>query len=610
MEGGLAQGGAGGSGFNGGGGGAGLGGAIFNQGTLDLVGVTLTNNTAQGGNSGIGFVPGGSGGGGGGLGAAGGLGDGAAGAGGGGFAGAGAAGSNGGAGGAGLGGSEGGGGDPPSAGGFSAFGGEGSQGASSDFGGGGGGFLPLAESFSSNGDGLERLWCGWAPRPLVTAATAAPAAMSATSPDSAPAAGRRAWRRGGGGGTQLNTGSFGAGGGGGVGGGGGAALGGGGGGGFQAAAAALSEANQGSARRLSAAAAAAVPTAANPSRLGGGFGEGFNGVAPGGGMGGAIFNMFGSLTITNSTLAANSVQGGDAGSFLASAQPDLVGSGFGGAVFNLDGNATLINDTLAGNNDSGNSTDGDDLYNLAYGNNINTGGALTASVSLTNDILAGASGGSDLVNDLTGSYVDQATVTVNGPTLIQQPYKDVTRGVTGASSLITGDPKLGPLQNNGGADAHHGGPCGQSGSDQPCPSRQWAPPPPDQRGVPQGPPRRSQGLPGDAGHATGRNRFFHHGLCRDVPLLYRHRRGFAWPDRLQLRGHGVLFHQQHRVEPFARPNDLDQWHGDLPGNAQYVRLYDLDRYRRNARRLRVSHRRDHPVPELGGVEMVRSTILS
>jgi hypothetical protein len=61
---GLAQGGAGGnggvsgsSGGGGGGGGAGLGGAIFNEGTLNVVQSTLSGNTAIGGNSSLGGRP-------------------------------------------------------------------------------------------------------------------------------------------------------------------------------------------------------------------------------------------------------------------------------------------------------------------------------------------------------------------------------------------------------------------------------------------------------------------------------------------------------------------------------------------------------------------------
>lgn len=48
LTGGLAQGGTGGSGTEAGGGGAGMGGAIFNQGTLTLLGLTVSSNSAAG----------------------------------------------------------------------------------------------------------------------------------------------------------------------------------------------------------------------------------------------------------------------------------------------------------------------------------------------------------------------------------------------------------------------------------------------------------------------------------------------------------------------------------------------------------------------------------
>src|SRR5262249_10690732 len=57
LAGGKAQGGAGGTNGGaggGGGGGAGLGGAIFNDGSLNLIASTLTGNTAAGGNGGAG----------------------------------------------------------------------------------------------------------------------------------------------------------------------------------------------------------------------------------------------------------------------------------------------------------------------------------------------------------------------------------------------------------------------------------------------------------------------------------------------------------------------------------------------------------------------------
>jgi hypothetical protein len=179
--------------------------------------------------------------------------------------------------------------------------------------------------------------------------------------------------------------------------------------------------------------------------FGGGSGSssGLGGAGGGGaGLGGAIFNMFGSVTITNSTLAINSAVGG------AGAQG---GSGLGGAIFNLDGTATLVNDTLAGNHvvaGNGNSADGDDLYNLALAPSVvGIGSSTSATVRLTSDILAGTTpaktgGANDVVN--SGA---SASVLAVGPNLIQQVASGT---VSGNGAIINGDPLLGPLQNNGG----------------------------------------------------------------------------------------------------------------------------------------------------------------
>jgi hypothetical protein len=178
-----------------------------------------------------------------------------------------------------------------------------------------------------------------------------------------------------------------------------------------------------------------------------GGGNGNSGGAGGGGagMGGAIFNMFGTLTITNSTLAVNTAQGG-------SVLLGQGGNGFGGAIFNLDGTATLVNDTLAGNHviaGAGEAADGDDIYNLAL--NVGIGNSTTAAVSLTNNILAGTSAPgthsiSDAVNDAEGTSAS-ASITALGTNLVQQD----ANGLFSASiGVINGDPRLGPLQNNGG----------------------------------------------------------------------------------------------------------------------------------------------------------------
>src|SRR5262249_58656776 len=105
----------------------------------------------------------------------------------------------------------------------------------------------------------------------------------------------------------------------------------------------------------------------------------------------------------NSTLTANTAQGGGSGLFKSNG-----GSGYGGALFNLDGAVTLTNSTLAANtvqggegHDGGDDgqADGGAVYNLAYGNNIVSGGAVSATLTLTNSILASTTGGTDLASN-------------------------------------------------------------------------------------------------------------------------------------------------------------------------------------------------------------------
>jgi hypothetical protein len=410
LSGGLAKGG------NGGGGGLGAGGAIFNQGTLSLTGVTLTDNEALGGTgSGVGGLSIG----GGGMGSDAdfnGNGGGFGGSIGSGFGGKGGRGGGGGGGGGGgfVAGSDGA--DVPTksggvGGGLGGFGagivGNGSDGDGGAGGDGNGGLSGTGGSFGNGGDHSK----------------------SDASPNGGGGGGA-----GGGGGKGSTTG--GTGGGGGFGGGGGdggtfqgvggdGGFGGGGGGG---------------------------------SSLGGngGFGAGTGDTAAGGGgagFGGAIFNMgadsahpgSGQATLINCTLANNTAQGGNSNGAGG-------GNGFGGAVFNLDGQVTLLNSTLAANHISGgvgnNSGDaaGGAVFNLAFGNDIDTGDPVTATLVLNNSILANNSGGEDLTsNAINGKGSNTATV-VGTHNLVRS-----TGGTIGAGVVIShADPLLGLLQNNGG----------------------------------------------------------------------------------------------------------------------------------------------------------------
>ena len=204
---------------------------------------------------------------------------------------------------------------------------------------------------------------------------------------------------------------------------------------------------------VAAATSAAVPaSAAAPGNFG--YGSQFSGGGGGAGLGGAIFNMFGSLTVTNSTLAGNTAQGG---AVQNASGAGTAGDAFGGAIFNLDSlngaAVTLVNDTLAGNYVISPDVQvailtnaADDVYNLALGNNITTGKPASAGVILQANILAGSSSGIDLANTANAT-ANFAAVLATGPNLTQQG----TFGSNiGGAPFINDDPLLAPLANNGG----------------------------------------------------------------------------------------------------------------------------------------------------------------
>src|SRR5262249_50733734 len=108
----------------------------------------------------------------------------------------------------------------------------------------------------------------------------------------------------------------------------------------------------------------------------------------GGGFGGAIFNLGGTITITNSTLSGNTAMGGAAGGGSATA-----GTGLGGAIFNLNGTLNLTNDTIFGNSTSGSNTGGSGIYNLSDGETPATqdiGISSASTVTMTNTIVGEA----------------------------------------------------------------------------------------------------------------------------------------------------------------------------------------------------------------------------
>jgi hypothetical protein len=424
LQGGIAQGGD--SGF--GGGGLGAGGAIFNQGTLNLNGVTVTNNQAQGGGGGVSLFGNILGSGGGGMGedapnsgnyaseidTGGGFGSGFP----SGFGGAGGANAydsnlsvyNGGGGGGflanapGQAGTQSSSGDGGGVGGFGGNdGGQGNGGGGVGGDGGGGGFGPDFQGFGPVGGGF-----GYGGQPLSGGGVGGGGGGAAY----VSTGGQFVYSLAGGGGFGGGGGGGGAGGGGGFGGGGGGA-----------------------------------DTSSGGIAGPGGFGGGKGGSDGGGGagMGGGIFSMFGTLTLTNCTFTGNSAAGG-------SSKGGTGGSGLGGAVFNLDGQLQITFSTLAHNAVSDGSggtplqAEGTDVYNLADGNDITNGGAVTATATLTDSILSNPQSGSDLWSfSVNGQHTNTAAVTLNGQNVVMFFGAALT-----GSQPITSDPQLGSLQNNGG----------------------------------------------------------------------------------------------------------------------------------------------------------------
>jgi hypothetical protein len=417
---GLAQ---GGDGIGGGGGGAGMGGAIFNQGRLVIDGSTLAGNRAVGG-----AAQDGGGGGGGGIGAS------ATGGNGGGFGGSVVpAGQPGGAGApavSGPGGHSGGGGGGA---GFDSNAGGAGHPATGTAGGGGGDIItglggnsPCANPGTGSGeagDGAGGGGCG---------------VMSSVVSD-----GGSGGDFGAGGASGSHGGVSGGGGGGGVGGGGGdgeqgggGGFGGGGGEGFKGGSGGFGG--------------------------GGGAGEtggtggapGFGGGTPmatkaggGAGMGGAIFNMQGRVTIRNSTFTFNAAVAGT----------DEVtdhANGIGGAVFNLSGALTATDSTFAGNAAMATSVTfgASQIYNLVYDAHTSR----TAQTTLRDTIVFG---GATFPANLASVKPTASQITPTPPLgtanadLSQFDLVHTATGVGGGTltgSPLTSNPLLGPLKDNGG----------------------------------------------------------------------------------------------------------------------------------------------------------------
>lgn len=178
----------------------------------------------------------------------------------------------------------------------------------------------------------------------------------------------------------------------------------------------------------------------------GGFGGGNGGGVGGGGgaFGGAIFNLTGTVTITNSTFYSNTALGGDSQFGNSGA-----GGGFGGAVFNLNGMALIINTTFSQNSVSAGlgltpTTGGGAVYSLGDGTAETSRGAADlaapATLILRNSLLANSSGSADCQNFARGG----------GVALVTDAYNLIENNNGCGTPISTADPLLGSLADNGG----------------------------------------------------------------------------------------------------------------------------------------------------------------
>lgn len=188
---------------------------------------------------------------------------------------------------------------------------------------------------------------------------------------------------------------------------------------------------------------------ATPFALGGPFGGrgaaynsgGFGAGGSGAGLGGAIFNYQGNVTLENVTLYANNATGGVGQSINGIG----AGSGAGGGIFNFDGSVTLKHVT-ATNNIVGTDVAGNNpgIANGGVLYNYDASGGSTPSVTIYNSILANSTfnngTGVDVFNDTTGS------VTVGG-TSNSSLIRTATR-VTG--TFLAVDPQLSLLERTSG----------------------------------------------------------------------------------------------------------------------------------------------------------------
>ena len=168
----------------------------------------------------------------------------------------------------------------------------------------------------------------------------------------------------------------------------------------------------------------------------------------GAGLGGAIFNLGGTVTISQSTLSGNTAQGGVSGSYGSSTGDGSGGHGFGGDLFNRNGTVTIESSTIAGNTVAGGVTAGTDGIGLAGGiYNLGDGVGKTATLVLDNSIVADSSVNSDVV----GGTINSGTSSTSGNSNLIEFQLGF-----GGTIVTTADPQLQALADRGGPTPTHG----------------------------------------------------------------------------------------------------------------------------------------------------------
>jgi Divergent InlB B-repeat domain len=152
----------------------------------------------------------------------------------------------------------------------------------------------------------------------------------------------------------------------------------------------------------------------------------------GAGLGGAIFNDSGGVRVSNSTFVNNYVTRGVSGGGAA----DNGGDG-GGAIFNINGHLTVTDVTIANNLSTGS---GGGIVTIQTDPTASTILNLYDTIIYNNGSMVDG----ELTNAANECWVTAAGVGVSGA-------GNLVENNNGCDGVVTtGDPQLGPLQNNGG----------------------------------------------------------------------------------------------------------------------------------------------------------------